>query len=51
VIVGVPPFGTEISVMAAAFPLEEKNILGSYYGSPRFRYDMRAFSTCTWRRS
>jgi len=40
VIVGVPPFGAEISVMAAAFPLEEKNILGSYYGSPRFRYDM-----------
>lgn len=40
VIVGVPPFGSEISVMAAVFPLEERNILGSYYGSPRFRYDM-----------
>jgi len=40
VIVGVPPFGTEVSLPAFAFPLEEKGVLGCYYGSPRFRFDM-----------
>ncbi len=40
VIVGVPPFGTEVSFLAASFPLEEKGVIGSYYGSPRFRFDM-----------
>ena len=40
VIVGVPPFGTEVSLPAYALPLDEKGVLGSYYGSPRFRFDM-----------
>lgn len=40
VAVGVPPFGTQVSLTAAALPLDEKGIMGSYYGSPRFRYDM-----------
>ncbi|GIW40013.1 MAG: succinate-semialdehyde dehydrogenase [Candidatus Binatia bacterium] len=40
VLVGVPPFTDQISFPAVSFPLEEKAVLGSYYGSPRFRYDM-----------
>jgi len=40
VIVGVPPMGADVSFPAVEFPLEEKGILGSYYGSPRFRYDI-----------
>lgn len=40
VIVGVPPIGVPISLPAFSFPLEEKSVLGSYYGSPRFRFDM-----------
>jgi Zn-dependent alcohol dehydrogenase len=40
VIVGVPEFGSHVSFTAAAFPLEERGVIGSYYGSPRFRYDM-----------
>ena len=40
IVVGVPALGTQISVTAAALPLDEKSIRGSYYGSPRFRFDM-----------
>ncbi len=40
VVVGVPPVSAQITFPAFSFPLEEKNVLGSYYGSPRFRYDM-----------
>ncbi len=40
VLVGVPQFGLEVSWPAVAFPLEEKGVIGSYYGSPRFRFDM-----------
>lgn len=40
VIVGVPPIGSEVSFPAFSFPLEERGVIGSYYGSPRFRYDM-----------
>jgi len=40
VIVGVPQIGLSISLPAFSFPLEEKGVIGSYYGSPRFRYDM-----------
>ncbi len=40
VAVGVPAFGSEVSFPAVVFPLEEKGVIGSYYGSPRFRFDM-----------
>ncbi|HVN86064.1 MAG TPA: Zn-dependent alcohol dehydrogenase [Candidatus Binatia bacterium] len=40
VIVGVPGFGTEVAFMGAAFPLEEKSVLGSLYGSGNLRRDM-----------
>jgi S-(hydroxymethyl)glutathione dehydrogenase/alcohol dehydrogenase len=39
VIVGVPPPTAQLSLPAIAF-LREKGVVGSYYGSPRFRYDM-----------
>jgi len=40
VIVGVPPLRAPLSFPAYAFPLDEKGVIGSYYGSPRFRFDM-----------
>jgi S-(hydroxymethyl)glutathione dehydrogenase/alcohol dehydrogenase len=40
VVVGVPQIGLTLSLPAFSFPLEEKSVLGCYYGSPRFRYDM-----------
>lgn len=40
VIVGVPALGTHVTLPAYVFPLQEKGVIGSYYGSPRFRYDM-----------
>lgn len=40
VVVGVPPLRDPLSFPAYAFPLDEKGVIGSYYGSPRFRFDM-----------
>jgi len=40
VIVGVPPVRAPLSFPAYAFPLDEKGVIGSYYGSPRFRFDI-----------
>ncbi len=40
VVVGVPPLREPLSFPAYAFPLDEKGVIGSYYGSPRFRFDM-----------
>lgn len=40
VMVGVPALGQQVTFPAMNFPLEEKGVIGSYYGSPRFRYDM-----------
>ncbi|MBP1684778.1 MAG: Zn-dependent alcohol dehydrogenase [Deltaproteobacteria bacterium] len=40
VLVGVPPFGQEISLPAAMIPLEEKSLLGSLYGSANMRRDI-----------
>ncbi len=40
IIVGVPAVTETVTFPAALFPLGEKAVLGSYYGSPRFRYDM-----------
>jgi S-(hydroxymethyl)glutathione dehydrogenase / alcohol dehydrogenase len=40
VIVGVPRMGEEMSVPGWAFPLEEKSIVGSLYGSANMHRDM-----------
>jgi S-(hydroxymethyl)glutathione dehydrogenase/alcohol dehydrogenase len=40
VVVGVPGVGQEVSVPGLAFPLEEKSIIGSLYGSANMRRDM-----------
>ncbi len=40
VIVGVPPMGEEVSVQGWSFPLEEKSIIGSLYGSANMHRDM-----------
>jgi S-(hydroxymethyl)glutathione dehydrogenase/alcohol dehydrogenase len=40
VVVGVPPFGSEVTLPAFPFSMEEKSLIGSFYGSPRFHYDM-----------
>jgi S-(hydroxymethyl)glutathione dehydrogenase/alcohol dehydrogenase len=40
VIVGVPRMGEEVSVPGWSFPLEEKSIVGSLYGSGNMRRDM-----------
>jgi S-(hydroxymethyl)glutathione dehydrogenase/alcohol dehydrogenase len=40
VVVGAPPFGSEVTLSAFAMPMEEKGIIGSFYGTPRFHYDM-----------
>lgn len=39
VIVGVPQASAQVTLPAMAF-LQEKGVIGSYYGSARFRYDM-----------
>lgn len=38
--IGVPPFGAEVTLPVWLFPMEEKRLIGCYYGSPRFHYDM-----------
>jgi Zn-dependent alcohol dehydrogenase len=40
VIVGVPRMGEEVSLQAWAFPLEEKSVIGSLYGSANMHRDM-----------
>ncbi len=40
VVVGAPPFGSEVTLPAFPFSMEEKSIIGSFYGTPRFHYDM-----------
>ena len=40
VVVGAPPFGSEVTLPAFPFSMEEKSVIGSFYGSPRFHYDM-----------
>lgn len=40
VVVGVPPFGSEVSVPGFSLPMEEKSIIGSLYGSGNMRRDM-----------
>jgi S-(hydroxymethyl)glutathione dehydrogenase/alcohol dehydrogenase len=40
VVVGVPPFGQDVSVPGAMLALEEKSLIGSLYGSANLRRDM-----------
>jgi Zn-dependent alcohol dehydrogenase len=40
VVVGVPPFGQEVSVPGAMLVLQEKSLIGSLYGSANLRRDM-----------
>jgi S-(hydroxymethyl)glutathione dehydrogenase/alcohol dehydrogenase len=40
IVVGMPQFGSEVTLPAFPISMEEKSILGCYYGSPRFGYDM-----------
>jgi S-(hydroxymethyl)glutathione dehydrogenase/alcohol dehydrogenase len=40
VVVGAPPFGSEVTVPAFPFSMEEKWLIGSFYGSAQFHYDM-----------
>jgi S-(hydroxymethyl)glutathione dehydrogenase/alcohol dehydrogenase len=40
VVVGAPPFGSEVTLPAFPISMEEKSVIGSFYGSPRFHYDM-----------
>lgn len=40
VVVGVPRMGEEVSVQGWSFPLEEKSIIGSLYGSANVHRDM-----------
>jgi S-(hydroxymethyl)glutathione dehydrogenase / alcohol dehydrogenase len=40
VVVGAPPFGSEVTLPAFPFSMEEKAVIGSFYGSARFHYDM-----------
>jgi S-(hydroxymethyl)glutathione dehydrogenase/alcohol dehydrogenase len=40
IVVGMPPFGSEVTLPAFPISMEEKAILGCYYGSPRFGFDM-----------
>jgi S-(hydroxymethyl)glutathione dehydrogenase/alcohol dehydrogenase len=39
-VVGAPPFGSEVTLPAFPFSMEEKWLIGSFYGSARFHYDM-----------
>jgi S-(hydroxymethyl)glutathione dehydrogenase/alcohol dehydrogenase len=40
VVVGAPPVASEVTVPAFPFSMEEKWLIGSFYGSARFHYDM-----------
>ena len=40
VVVGVPGFGSEVTLPAFNIPLEEKGVIGSLYGSANMRRDM-----------
>ena len=40
VVVGAPPFGSEVTVPAFPFSMEEKWLIGSFYGSAQFHHDM-----------
>ncbi len=40
VVVGVPPFGSEVPIPGFSLPLEEKSVIGSLYGSGNMRRDM-----------
>jgi S-(hydroxymethyl)glutathione dehydrogenase/alcohol dehydrogenase len=40
VVVGAPPFGSEVTIPAFPISMEEKSLIGSYYGTARFHYDM-----------
>jgi S-(hydroxymethyl)glutathione dehydrogenase/alcohol dehydrogenase len=40
VVVGASPFGSEVTLPAFPLSMEEKSLIGSFYGTPRFHYDM-----------
>jgi S-(hydroxymethyl)glutathione dehydrogenase / alcohol dehydrogenase len=40
IVVGVPPFGSEVPIPGFSLPLEEKSVIGSLYGSANMRRDM-----------
>jgi S-(hydroxymethyl)glutathione dehydrogenase/alcohol dehydrogenase len=40
VVVGVPGFGTEVTIPGFSLPLEEKGVIGSLYGSANLHRDM-----------
>jgi S-(hydroxymethyl)glutathione dehydrogenase / alcohol dehydrogenase len=40
IVVGVPPFGSEVTIPGFPIPLDEKSIIGSLYGSANMRRDM-----------
>ncbi len=40
IVVGMPPFTSEVTFPAFPISMEEKSIIGCYYGSPRFGFDM-----------
>jgi S-(hydroxymethyl)glutathione dehydrogenase/alcohol dehydrogenase len=40
IVVGMPPFTSEVTVPAFPISMEEKSIIGCYYGSPRFGFDV-----------
>ena len=40
IVVGVPPFGSEVPIPGFSIPLEEKSVIGSLYGSANMRRDM-----------
>src|SRR4030095_14990385 len=40
IVVGVPPFGSEVPIVCFSIPLEDKSVLGSLYGSANMRRDM-----------
>lgn len=39
-VVGVPPFGSEVTVLVHLFAMEERCLIGTFYGSPRPHFDM-----------
>src|SRR5262249_36159541 len=40
IVVGVPPFGSEVPIPGFPIPLDEKSVIGSLYGSANMRRDM-----------
>lgn len=40
IVVGMPQFAAEVTLPAFPISMEEKSIIGCYYGSPRFGFDM-----------